>query len=165
MGSNTGYFQGYWAVKGNEILAERRRRYETDPAYKAKVLAASRDYRERKRKGRVKVPRFMRPSVVVVRGVETSAFSIGAFAKFIGRSIQALNQWQDHGILPETPFRDRRGFRLYTASQMDAVATVIGDRKRLYPVNPEWPLQIRAAWTAAGIPVDGDPDLTVARAS
>lgn len=154
--NDPGYFQGYYAENREKILGNRRERYQNDPEYKEKVLRSSREYRKnQRREPRVKTKRLRRPVTgTSADGTEVQLCSAGALAILLQRSVQAINDWQKKGLLPETPYRDTRGLRYFTPEMMLAVQRVVGDKRRLYPVDPHMLTKIRDRWIASGVPMD-----------
>lgn len=160
MPNKPGYFEQYYDENRDSINEKRRKKYQEDPEYRDRVLKASRDYRERQRREpRVRMPRFQKPITYTAGdGSEVQLFSVGAFAAFLARSVQAINHWEKSGILPRTPYRNSRGFRCYTRSMMEIVRQQVGGKRRLFPVDPNMYANIMAAWEAQGVPVDCQVD-------
>lgn len=158
MPNKPGYFKGYYAEKKDEILENRKKRYNEDSEYREKVLQSSRDYREEQRKEpRVKTPRYQKPLVgTAPDGREIQLFSVGALAMFLGRSVQAINHWEKNGLIPRTPYRDERQFRFYTPPMMAAIKEEVGTKRRLFPVDPEMRDKIRQKWESQGVPFEYD---------
>lgn len=157
MPNRPGYYAEWYEQNKEKLAEKRKKRYEEDPEYKQKVLDQSASYREKNRKEpRVKLPRHRKPkSYTLSDGTEIQMFSVGAFAMYIGRSVQSVNHWEREGLLPKTPYRrGARGFRLYSVPMMEVVKEVVGDRARLFPVDPEMGNKIRQKWEAAGVPVE-----------
>jgi hypothetical protein len=160
MGNPPGYFEEYYERNKADINRKRKKRYHTDPAYRDRVLKASQDYRENKRKEqapRTRVPRYQIPRVFEVKGGTISLLSVGFFALRLGRSVQSINHWEKtepHPLLPVTPYRDSRGFRYYTVEMMDVVKKVIGGKRRLFPVDREMFYEIKEGWKELGVPVN-----------
>lgn len=148
------YFRDYYESNRDDINRKRKRRYHTDPEYKKSVLMASQNYRDKHRSPpKIKLPRYSAPTVEETGdGGEVMLFSVGAFARFLTRSVQAITHWEKGGVLPPTPYRDDRGHRFYTRPMMDTVKTIVGDRRRLYPVAGIYD-EISRGWVAAGVPM------------
>lgn len=51
-------------------------------------------------------------------GVQVELFPIGELADYLGRTTQTVRKWELSGILPNTLFRNKRGYRLYTREQI-----------------------------------------------
>jgi hypothetical protein len=161
-----GYFRRYYEEKRDEINEKRKRKYDTDPEYKERVLQASRNYRKRKRKEKEQGESICRP--VGLRGLQRiqdvidekvgdgnmiRLMSAEAFAQFLGRSVQSLSHWESKGVLPQSPYRGVRGFRYYTIGMMEVVRWWVKDRKRLFPVDPQMFSGIERGWEALGVPL------------
>lgn len=54
-------------------------------------------------------------------GVIIEVYTIGMLAHELGRTHDAIRKWELSGVLPPTSFRDKRGHRLYTLEQIDAI--------------------------------------------
>lgn len=167
--TQTDYFQQYYKKNRGKINASRKERYHTDPEYRDRVLSASRKYRDKNRVSpRVRIPRHQTPLEVELPSGETiKLYSVGAFAVFLGRSVQSINHWEREkdgrkGVLPKTPYRDERGFRFYTEAMMRVVKEAIGGKRRLFPVD-HLRGKIEAEWERLGVPL-GAKDLTDALA-
>lgn len=153
-----GYFSKYYEENKGEINDKRKRRYEEDPDYKDRVLQSSRDYRKRKREEsgepKMKLPRYARPMTVGTGdGGEIDLFSIGAFAKLLGRNVQTINHWERALVLPPTPYRDDRGFRFYTIEMMRSVKNAVSHKRRLFPVDEGIRKTIESDWKDQGVPL------------
>lgn len=48
-------------------------------------------------------------------------FTLGALAALTGKSVKTLRLWEKKGIIPETPYRDASGSRLYTREKLDEI--------------------------------------------
>lgn len=156
MANRPGYFKGYYAENKDDILNARKKRYKDDPAYRDKVLQSSREYRKNQRsEPRVKTRRYQKPIAgTSADGTEVQLCSVGALAIMLQRSVQAINHWQKRGLLPDTPYRDERGFRFYTPVMMEAIRDEVGTKRRLFPVDHEMANKIRQKWEESGAPVD-----------
>lgn len=155
MPNKPGYFEKYYKENKGKINAARKKKYETDPAYRDRVLKASQEYRETHRSDdRVRMPRYQNPIVEKAGdGGDVVLFSVGAMAVYLDRSVQAINHWERAGILPPTPYRDERGFRYYTTDMMSAVLDSVGNKRRLFPVDPQMRENVLKAWKEFGVPV------------
>lgn len=156
MPNKPGYYEEWYEKNKGAVADRRKERYEKDPEYRVKVLERSSAYREERRKiPRVRVPRSRRGRVFEVDGKRATLYSIGGFATWVNRSIQSLNHWESSGILPKTPYRvGKRGFRFYSKDMIEAVREIVGDKKRLFPVDDSMGKEIREKWESLGVPVD-----------
>lgn len=156
MPNRPGYFEEYYGKNKDKVNAERRRKYQADSGYRERVLRASRDYRKRQRddEDRVRLPRYQTPIAKEAGdGGTLQLFSVGAFAAYLGRSVQAINHWEKADVLPPTPYRDERGFRYYTREMMEIVREAVGSKRRLFPVDEHMRRDIQHQWAALGVPV------------
>jgi len=117
---------------------ERRDRYQSDPAYRAKVLKRNRDSRKR-RKDSARVERTKQRQASLVstknrgwkvvdvafypdgREVKGPAYTVGVLAAVLGRSIQSVRAWIREGRIKSTPLRSRRGDRVYTPDMVESI--------------------------------------------
>lgn len=151
------YYADWYQQNRERISQKRKAAYQENADYRERVLSQSAEHREKRRQiARVKVPRHQVPRRYQTGdGGEVVLFSIGFFAMFIGRSVQSINEWEKAGILPKTPYiQGSRRFRLYSQAMMEAVQSMIGSKRRLYPVDPQMYEKIQEAWRASGVPVD-----------
>jgi DNA-binding transcriptional regulator YiaG len=151
------YFRRYYNENKDDINEKRRTRYQN----KERSLAASKRYRDKRRKqGRVRVTRLSAARVYATGdGGKIHLYSVGVFATFVGRSSQSLSHWEKRGIMPDTPFRDSRGYRLYSRGMMEIVKREVGSKRRLFPVDPEMHQRILDSWEKLGVPVGVEGDL------
>jgi len=158
MTNKPGYYEKWYGENKEEIAEKRKNRYENDPDYKRKVLKRSSDYRERQRSvSQVRIPRHQRPRIFVIDDVKIPLYSIGAFASYINRSVQSINHWETNKLLPRTPYRvGERQFRYYTAEMMEVVRRVVGNKRRLYPVDKGMGDDIHRMWEDLGVPMGCD---------
>jgi hypothetical protein len=54
-------------------------------------------------------------------GEEVELYSIGVLAEKLGRTPEAIRQWEQAGVLPPALFKDKNKYRLYSAEQIDAI--------------------------------------------
>jgi hypothetical protein len=166
MGNKPGYYEEWYEKNKDELAARRKERYESDPEYRQRVLGASAAYRERQRSiSRVRVPRHQKPRLFRLGDQMVPLFSIGAFAGYVNRAIQSINHWEKNGLLPRTPYRvGKRGFRYYSAGMMEVVRQVVGNKKRLFPVDAKMYSRILEGWQVIGVPVGCDDGIEAAMA-
>lgn len=154
------YQQRYYKEHKDEIAEKRQAIYRKDPERKARMLDQSAKHREKKRtRHKAKFPRHRLPKRHKAGdGGEVLLYSIGAFATFLGRSVQSLNTWEkDLGVLPPTPYRlGQKGFRFYTMPMMRVVKVLVGNKKRLFPIDPQWRSQLEDQWRRSGVPLGCD---------
>lgn len=134
-------------MNGARLNAQRKAKYHNDPEYRDKVLAVNQESRSRRKKTakeqrqaenravRMK-PREKKFKTVdaVVDGVTAKLFTIGALAKALGCSIQAIRLWERQGVIPPTPLRSdkgERGDRLYTEEMVEKLRSILLAQGRL----------------------------------
>lgn len=144
----TTYFQEWYRDNGDLLNKSRRERYRDDPDYREKVLEQNREARRRRRKQTLKERREQRaasttkPSQawksvnVELKGengdkVVTKMFTIGAVARALDCSVQALRLWEKKGIIPETEYRYSKGDRLYTKEQIEMYREILLKQGRI----------------------------------
>jgi DNA-binding transcriptional MerR regulator len=116
-----------WYGKNKERVAEaRRRRYETDPAYREKIHDRNLKVRTTKKRADLQVKREEDKAKkaeaetpwreVVVNG--QTYLTIGALARVLGKSVKTLRLWETQGLIPKAQHRAARGDRLYTPEEV-----------------------------------------------
>lgn len=137
-------FKEWYRTHGKTLNLSRQERYQNDPEYKARVLAGNRSVREKKRaallearknSGGLEATRVEKswktyPMVLMVEGeeVEVQGFTIGAAAKILGWSVQALRLWERKGLLPPTPYRYNGRDRLYPWIIIEEYSEILKDK-------------------------------------
>lgn len=139
-----------WYRQNAEVLSARRKmRYSTDPAYRDRVLAINANARRARKKARLHEQDIERKARIVgeapaarwksraieVDGQEVQAFTIGALARALGRSIQAIRIYEAQGLIPATPYRSSKGDRLYTLAMVTDIQAVLEKAGRTSPVG------------------------------
>lgn len=100
-----------WYEKNKEAYNEsRRKKYKEDPAIREKYLTRQKSYRS-------KNPYASKVSVREVDGADVEVFRIGMVAKYVGRSVDVIRQWEKLGIIP-TPSVVGEAHRQYTKNQI-----------------------------------------------
>jgi DNA-binding transcriptional MerR regulator len=132
-----GYFQEWYEDNCDELNKRRRERYAEDPEYRKRVQRWNRDARARRRKEAEKEERKAKQAVkiqtsgawktveVEVDGVKVRMFTIGALAKATGKGISTIRVWERNGVLPETPYRSKKGDRLYTLEMVESIQAAL----------------------------------------
>ena len=142
-------FKAWYEDNGDKLNKSRRDRYNTDPEYKKKVLAQNKASREKRRKAQAetkaaerKAQKFQaraRPWKTVERLIKdekgkeqlVKVFTIGALARALGCSVQAVRLWERQGVIPPTPIRSGKGDRLYTVEQMEMIQQLLKQQGKL----------------------------------
>jgi DNA-binding transcriptional MerR regulator len=134
-------FKNWYDANGERLNQKRMQRYQTDPEYREKVLAANKASRDKRRvdtadkrreeKRAIRAKTTARPFKTVNQQVGDSTqelFTIGALALALGCSIQAIRIWEKEGIIPATPLRSDKGEsgdRLYTQKQIKNIKKIL----------------------------------------
>lgn len=116
-GADTAYSRWYASNKG-EFNAKRRKRYKEDKKYRFKAMKNASVYRK------------SGPENVMTRllfreynGQRVQVFRISTVGEKIGRSVQAIRQWEKNGIIPKPLFG--AGHRVYTEKQVTLLKLVV----------------------------------------
>jgi DNA-binding transcriptional MerR regulator len=146
--SNSTYFKEWYRDNGDELNKSRRERYHSDPEYKEKILQQNREARRKRREAALKEKK-ARKSAQKTRSSQSwksvnieltdddgnkvvqKMFTIGAVAKALDCSVQALRLWEKKKFIPETPFRYSKGDRLYTKDQIETMRNVLTAKGRI----------------------------------
>jgi DNA-binding transcriptional MerR regulator len=143
------YFQQWYSDNKENYNALRKRRYKEDPAYRAMVQERNRQSRERQRDKR-KAERLEEKKAIktrptrLIRTIEAGVdahgntitedlLTIGAVAKALGKSVQALRLWERKGIIRRTPIISERGDRLYTIEMVEEIRKNLQEQGKLGP--------------------------------
>lgn len=143
------YFQQWYQENGSTLNKKRKKKYNADPEYRARVLEQNREARKRKREGQLDERRkekaarktrvnkswktYDKPIEIDGKIVMTKMFTVGAVANILKCSVQAIRMWERKKVLPETPFRYSKGDRLYTAEQIETFRKILDQQGRLNP--------------------------------
>lgn len=143
------YFQQWYEENGDNLNQSRRDRYKNDPEYREKILAQNREARKKRSEEKLAKKRATRKSTktnqtqsykAVVRPmtdkrtgkeVMTRMYTIGAVAKALGCSVQALRLWEKKEVIKGPSLLENKGVRLYTESRIDAIRDTLLTKGRL----------------------------------
>ena len=141
------YYQSWYATNRSGIREARRKRYASDPGYAEECRARSRAYRETQRQARED-----KGWRVEMDGKQREAFTVRKLADGLGRSIQTINYWHRHGILPETPLRTpgKSRVRLYTEGMIKVVVSASRKRDSVARSDLKFGGEIRRGWSGLG---------------
>jgi len=106
-------YKDWYAKNRDRILADKKKKYKEDQAYRDRILNAS--------KGRYVQKDVPKDRKVIV----TSAgeyYSISRVAEIIKREIQTVRNYHKALVIPEPLAFDTRGWRLYNKHQVDLLA-------------------------------------------
>ena len=143
-------FQAWYEKNKATLNKQRRKRYASDPEYRARIQQRNQDTRNKQRnkqkneriteaektKRAIKLRRSSTWKTVEmeVNGVMVSMFTIGALAQATGKGISTIRVWERNGLLPETPHRTKKGDRLYTVGMVEQVRRALRDAGKLNPM-------------------------------
>lgn len=159
---NTGFnFKEWYERNGDKLNKDRRRRYDEDPEYRARVLEMNRKSRAVRQKEQAvdrekardarEVNVRLKPwktieAKIGKKGKQATATlrTIGALAKALGVSVQAVRLWEKQKVLPPAPLRNEKGDRLYTQEYLDMATKVMRQQGRLDPDRLSQPAETKA---------------------
>ncbi len=111
-------YRRWYAKNKAEFNKKRREKYKKDSNYREKAIANTHSYRER---GPATV---MEDSLYrELNGKNIEVFRISTVGQQIGRSVQAIRQWERSGIIPKPLFDG--GHRMYTKKQITLMKRVV----------------------------------------
>lgn len=96
---------------------------------------------------------------ISIDGTPTEALTIGAIAAMINRSTVTVVRWENEGVIPRTPYLNRRSdgmsVRLYTLPMVNVIVDAVSKvstKSRLRPEDVGWLQEkIRNGWLSLGI--------------
>lgn len=126
-------FQTWWEKNGEMVNRERAEKRANDPDYKAKVALWNKNARNNKRIRAGEDPTIRRNHqsyrLILIDGVVY--FTIGAVAKCVGCSRQAVRQWEEAGSIPKPalmPDDTSHHQRFYTWEQVLKIKKLMGGK-------------------------------------
>ena len=148
------YQAGWWQRNGVLKRQARRERYQNDPEYRQQCIARAEAYRQRRiDEGHSHKDVQGRQLTVQVGSERLPAFTATTLARQLGRTLQAINNWQNRGMLPDTPIHSDGGARLYTQAMMDVVEEALNecDNRRVLCGDMEFYKRVEKGWKKLGI--------------
>lgn len=150
------YFAEYYRENGREIRKARRARYAEDPEFRKRCQERMRARREQKQsEGTSNLPAAGRELFMAIDGNRVACWTISTLAMKVGRTQQALNNWQRWGVLPETPLKTDGGIRLYTEEMIEVVRAAIysrpGKRHMVRRDDRAFAKLVKQGWRALGL--------------
>lgn len=138
-------FKSWYKKHGESLNDKRRKRYEEDEEYRDRVLKQNRESRRRKQKelDKEKIEERQNKKVrtsKVWREVEhdidesnqsVKLVTVGALAKVLNRSKVGIRVLEKQGVIPPTPYRSKKGERLYTPEQIIEIRALLEKQGRL----------------------------------
>lgn len=116
------YYKQYYKARKEKILADKKRRYETDARYrggvqqKARVSSLLRTMKSRELK---------KAARVVHNGRPEHFYYVTTMLPIVNRDRSVIDKWIHSYIIPPPSHRDRRGRRLYSESQVRFLASLL----------------------------------------
>lgn len=131
------YQKKYWLEKRDTILLMRKARYESDPEYKAKVIAAAKARYQRLRaqkpvakrtvpKRLAEATRTLRPRAVA--GADGKLVMVQHMAELARRcmvSPETLKSWEVRGVIPVPTMLDEHGRRWYSPAYIEVMVGLV----------------------------------------
>lgn len=149
-------FQRWYKENSTKFNKLRRTRYKTDPDYRKEVLERNRQYRQQQRKekreaklaalapegaGSGELFTRQRPKwktvEMTIDGKKMVLCTVGAFARSIRVSVQAIRLWEKVGVIPAATIRGPNGERLYTIDEIEKIRSILKAKGRLPEVRTE----------------------------
>jgi len=142
------YFKKWYREHGEDLNSSRREKYQNDSSYREKTLKQNRESRERRRRENQEKKR-LQASLKKTKAAKSwksvnmeiddghgnkvvqTLFTIGAVAKALDCSVQALRLWERKGVIEETPHRYSKGDRLYTLAQIEELRRHLTESGRI----------------------------------
>lgn len=107
-------FKRWYAKNAQKLAEQRKKKYWSDPEYRAKCLSSNKVYRDTKAKPRRQPYPPVKPTKL---GMPMEVYRIGQVAKMIGRTGQSIRKWEKDGLIPK-PIVEA-GQRYYTPRQVE----------------------------------------------
>lgn len=140
------YNEDYWKKNRKVILAQRKKRYLTDPAYRASVIQAAQDSYARRRVG----PKAEK-AVVVWKGQTMPAYTIIDVSRLLGVSHDSVRRWIRHGKIPApTCTASAYQWPVYPESQVKALCHELSvyrgtSKHSVFPDDPDLEQRVQKA--------------------
>lgn len=132
------YQRDYYEKRRDDLSQKRKQKYRSDPDARRRAIEASRAYRakrkqlkeaQRSENGSAPSGNRPRPAVTInIGGLTVKAHTISELSKRIERSRDTINNWINNGTIPKTPFRSKRGDRLYSDGMIITIKIAIHAR-------------------------------------
>lgn len=139
------YNKKYYDANKEKILEAKRQRYASDPNYRESILNKARDTR--------KAARHDGPILIEVGGLKEESLTVADLAEALGKSVSTINHWQGTGTIPDTPFHNSAGHRLYTEGMVQAIRMALAQKTRPSKGDKEFHMMVKAVWQEIGVPI------------
>lgn len=138
-------FKSWYKRHGKGLNSKRRGRYAKEDEYRDRVLQQNRESRHRKQvetskekvkerqAQKVRVSRVWREVDYAVDEKHPSLrlVTVGALARVLNRSKVGIRVLEKQGVIPATPYRSKKGERLYSPEQIVAIRDQLAKQGRL----------------------------------
>jgi hypothetical protein len=112
------YNRMYYRRRKEEIAKNRKKKYWSDPSYRNQLRADARRRYEEETKDRD--PRI---GYTIKKVNNRELYTITYAAQVTNRTEDTIRSWEKTGDIPLSTYTDSRGWRLYTAHQINLLAT------------------------------------------
>jgi hypothetical protein len=146
------YQRAYYEQNRERLTYQKKKRYQSDPAYRNAILDAKEKARSakaealrRKKEGEVTTY----PMLITLgdgRRVLVEMLTLRSTSAVVGISAVTLRKWLDDGILPPQRFKNPKGSYLFTQDQVRVINRVY---RRFYTPGARWriePAFVKALW-------------------
>lgn len=146
------YQRAYYEQNKDRLAYQKKKRYQTDPAYRQAILeskeksrAANAEALRRKKEGEVTTY----PMMITLgdgRHVLVEMLTMRSASKIIGLSAVTLRKWLDDAVLPPQRFKNAKGAVLFTQDQVRVINRVY---RRFWTPGTRWriePAFVKALW-------------------
>ena len=111
------YNSTYYEKNKDKIAERRKKKYWSDPSYRNTVRSSSRErYQETAKSKDARI------GYTVKRADGQELYTITYAAQVANRKEETLRSWEKAGDVPKTTYTDSRGWRLYTAHQIEILS-------------------------------------------
>lgn len=130
------YQKRYWEEKRTTLLAKRKKRYDTDPEYRATVIATAKARYQRLRaqkpvvqktvpKSVAEATRTLRPRAIEVDGKIVMVQHMAELARRCRVSPETLKNWEGRGVIPPPTMLDEHGRRWYSPAYIESMIGLV----------------------------------------
>lgn len=140
------------------LKGRRKKRYQTDAAYRSRVIAGVIARRNKGKPGEPEAVKSdgaeespLRVATISIRGQDVPVFLIGDLARAVGVSVWTIRAWEAAGRLPRTRLKTGAKLfrRAYTAEMIAAVVAAAETRAGRSPAQMQ--AEILAEWQGLGM--------------
>lgn len=132
MTQGTNYNASYYKKNKDKLLAQKRKRYRTDPSYRDSLRKSRQRAYAKKKKEQAKLGDYV---IRVVDGKPVKVLKVGVVIAKLGITNPILSNWEKTGVVPKADTRFGKA-RCYTDSQFECLKFVANLRK-----NAAWSIK------------------------